>query len=109
MQGKQVFQAKNCEWPNSGMKPEDCRLMKISSRIKEGLRELGNRLSGFSAKRLRQRIGNLESLKEKYQRIMASDKAIYMIALKHIMTVLSGIALGGGLNVVERAVRNAAK
>jgi hypothetical protein len=67
----------------------------VDSRIRAGIRHIGNKLSEQSISRLKTRIKQLEAQRERYATYMASDKALYMATLQGLVLVGVCIATGG--------------
>jgi hypothetical protein len=74
-----------------------------SSRILTFVRYIKNRRSERSAKRLRERITQLEKQRDSYTSYLLSDKALYLANFHTAFGVLLAIAAAAALNVLNEA------
>ena len=72
-------------------------LLGIGSRLRTRIRHIKNRFSERSARRLRERIKQLESQRDRYVAYLSSDKALYLATFSIVIGMLLTIATGAAL------------
>lgn len=75
-------------------------LLGIGSRLRTGIRHIKNKLSERSARRLRERIKQLEAQRARYAAYLSSDKALYLATFQIVIVILTFMALGAGITIL---------
>jgi len=68
-----------------------------------GVRQLRNRLSDVSVSRLRKRISQIETYRDRIASFGSSDKALYLAVLQHVVVMLAMVSMAILLLIFEHA------
>jgi len=77
-------------------------LLDFRSRIRAGIRHIKNKWSEQSSARLRKRIKELESQRDRYAAYSSSDKALYLATFQLVIGILIFLSAGAGLMVLDK-------
>jgi hypothetical protein len=80
-------------------------LLDRQGRIRTGIRHLKNKLAERSTARLRNRINQLETQRNRYAEYISSNKALYLDTFRTVIGMLMGVVVGSGFAVLMDLLR----